>query len=114
GIPTVATVSWTADQVLRRLLPAGSEPLWRDPSGSVALCRVHLNPAWTGHAASEIEASAGVRIALLTRLGEGVLPHAETVIQEGDLVHVLMSERASDAAEAVFAAGPPHPGSGAH
>ncbi|MGQ0631772.1 MAG: potassium channel family protein, partial [Sporichthyaceae bacterium] len=42
GIPTVATVSWTADQVLRRLLPAGSEPLWRDPSGSVALCRVHL------------------------------------------------------------------------
>src|SRR5699024_9119495 len=26
GIPTVATVRWAADQVLRRILPAGSEP----------------------------------------------------------------------------------------
>src|SRR6266498_286059 len=35
GIPTVATVRWTADQMLRRLLPEGSEPLWRDPTGAV-------------------------------------------------------------------------------
>ena len=43
GIPTVATVRWTADQVLRRLLPAGSEPQWRDPSGSVRLMEVHVD-----------------------------------------------------------------------
>src|SRR3954449_2789264 len=35
GIPTVATVRWTADQMLRRLLPSGAEPLWRDPTGGV-------------------------------------------------------------------------------
>ena len=30
GIPTVATVRWTADQMLRKLLPgSGVEPLWR-------------------------------------------------------------------------------------
>ena len=45
GIPTVATVRWTADQVLRRLLPAGSEPQWRDPSGSVRLMEVHVDRA---------------------------------------------------------------------
>ena len=33
GITTVATVKWTADQVLRRILPAGAEPDFRDPSG---------------------------------------------------------------------------------
>ena len=32
GIPTVATVKWTVTQVLRRLLPEGSEPVWRDPA----------------------------------------------------------------------------------
>ena len=40
GIPTVATVRWTADQMLRRLLPEGAEPLWRDPTGAVVLAEV--------------------------------------------------------------------------
>ena len=43
GIPTVATVRWTADQMLRRLLPSGAEPLWRDPSGGVQLAEVHAS-----------------------------------------------------------------------
>ena len=38
GIPTVATVSWTTDQVMRRLLPAEEQPHeWLDPSGKVCL-----------------------------------------------------------------------------
>ena len=48
GIPTVATVRWTADQMLRRLLPSGAEPLWRDPSGGVQLAEVHTSAAWVG------------------------------------------------------------------
>ena len=32
GIPTVATVRWTADQMLRRLLPQGHVPEFTDPS----------------------------------------------------------------------------------
>src|SRR5580698_437409 len=46
GIPTVATVRWTADQMLRRLLPSGAEEHWRDPSGTVVLAEVDLSPAW--------------------------------------------------------------------
>ncbi|HZP14553.1 MAG TPA: TrkA family potassium uptake protein, partial [Nocardioides sp.] len=37
GVSTVATVKWTADQILRRLLPAGAEPAYRDPSGTIRL-----------------------------------------------------------------------------
>src|SRR6202012_1054453 len=40
GIPTGATVRWTADQMLRKLLPDGAEPLWRDPTGKVVLAEV--------------------------------------------------------------------------
>jgi trk system potassium uptake protein TrkA len=55
GIPTVATVRWTSDQILRRLLPSGSEPQWRDPSGSVRLMEVHVDRAWVGRSIEQIE-----------------------------------------------------------
>ena len=46
GITTVATVKWTADQVLRRLLPAGAEPDFRDPSGTVRVDQVPVPEVW--------------------------------------------------------------------
>jgi trk system potassium uptake protein TrkA len=106
GIPTVATVRWTAQQMLRRLLPSGSQSLWRDPSGTVQLAEVHLDPAWVGSRVRTLEEASSARVAFLTRLGEGLLPNADTVLQEGDLVHLIV--RSADAAdvEAVLAAGP--------
>ena len=106
GIPTVATVRWTADQMLRRLLPSGAEPLWRDPSGAVQLAEVHISTAWVGHRISRMQEETGVRVAFLTRLGEAVLPTADTVLQEGDLVHVMMRSEDMEKVEAAFADGP--------
>ncbi|MEU2495373.1 TrkA family potassium uptake protein [Streptomyces sp. NPDC007883] len=106
GIPTVATVRWTADQMLRRLLPSGSEELWRDPSGAVQLAEVHTSPAWIGHKVSRLQEETGVRVAFLTRLGEAVLPTSQTVLQEGDLVHVMMRTEEIEKVEAAFAQGP--------
>jgi trk system potassium uptake protein TrkA len=106
GIPTVATVRWTADQVVRRLLPEGLETEWRDPSGKVVLAEVAYAPSWIGHRVTRLEAEAGVRVALLTRLGEGLLPHRDSVVQEGDLVHVTVEWDRMDQVEKVLAAGP--------
>ncbi|WP_236242426.1 TrkA family potassium uptake protein [Streptomyces sp. CC228A] len=106
GIPTVATVRWTADQMLRRLLPSGSEALWRDPSGGVQLAEVHTSPAWIGHKVSRLQEETGVRVAFLTRLGEAVLPTSQTVLQDGDLVHVMMRTDEVEKVEAAFARGP--------
>lgn len=110
GIPTVATVRWTANQMLRRLLPQGAAPEFTDASGALRLAEVTVHKAWVGRRAQVLEAASGARIAYLTRLGEGLLPDAETVVQEGDLVHVLM--RADDVAgvERVLAAPPEHAG----
>ncbi|KJY45330.1 potassium transporter TrkA [Streptomyces sp. NRRL S-444] len=96
GIPTVATVRWTADQMLRR----------RDPSGGVQLAEVHTSAAWIGHKVSKLQDETGVRVAFLTRLGEAMLPTSQTVLQEGDLVHVMMRTDEIDKVEAAFAEGP--------
>ncbi|WP_326596123.1 potassium channel family protein [Streptomyces sp. NBC_01803] len=109
GIPTVATVRWTADQMLRRLLPAGAEPLWRDPSGGLQLSEVHVTQAWVGHRVSAFQERTGVRVAFLTRMGAPTLPDARTVLQEGDLVHVMMySDRVAEV-ETVCLLGPEDP-----
>lgn len=89
GIPTVATVRWTADQMLRRLLPDGVEPLWRDPTGAVVLAEVAYSDEWVGEKLQALEESARVRIAFVTRLGEAMLPGPGTVVQEGDVLHVI-------------------------
>ena len=76
GITTVATVKWTADQVLRRLLPAGAEPDFRDPSGTIRVDQVPAPEAWVGHRTVDVPGrSRNARIAWIDRLGEGMLPH---------------------------------------
>lgn len=107
GIPTVATVRWTTDQMLRRLLPQGSVPEHSDPSGRVVLADVPVNPAWIGRRVSQLESAAGARIAYLTRLGEGMLPAAETVYQEGDLVHLVTTSEELPEVEQRLDAAPP-------
>jgi trk system potassium uptake protein TrkA len=51
-----------------------------------------------------------VRVAFLTRLGEAILPSSQTVLQEGDLVHVMMRTDEIDRVEAAFAKGPDEEG----
>ncbi|HEU5144230.1 MAG TPA: TrkA family potassium uptake protein [Dermatophilaceae bacterium] len=90
GIPTVATVRWTADQMIQRLLPQGAVPELTDPSGKIVIAEVPLAEAWIGQRLSLLEEQTGARVAYVTRLGEGMLPGPEMVAQEGDLVHVAV------------------------
>ena len=113
GIPTVATVRWTADQMLRRLLPEGSEPLWRDPTGAVVLAEVACSDHWLGEKVGELEDASGARIAFISRLGEAMLPGRSTVLQEGDVVHVIAREGDIARITAIFCR-PAAPGKGGH
>lgn len=92
GIPTVATVRWTADQMLRRLLPDGTEPLWRDPTGTVVLAEVTVHSSWVGQPIGVVEEAAGARVCYVARLGEAIVPEPGALLQEGDVVHVMARE----------------------
>ncbi|MFI6482009.1 potassium channel family protein [Nonomuraea sp. NPDC050663] len=106
GIPTVATVRWTADQILRRILPEGAEPLWRDPTGQVILAEVAVNPAWIGTKVTDVEDAAGARVAFLNRMGEALVTKNDTVVQEGDVLHVIADENDMDRINKVLVAVP--------
>jgi trk system potassium uptake protein TrkA len=107
GIPTVATVRWTSDQMLRRLLPKGAAPLFRDPSGRVVLAEVPVHRGWVGRRVDAIATTTHVRVAYLTRLGEAMVPDATTAFQDGDLLHVVAPEDDLPRVELVLSSAPP-------
>ena len=107
GIATVATVRWTADQMMRRLRPEGALSEWSDASGAVRLAEVHIDPSWIGLPLRRIERAAPARVAFITRLGEAKLPTDATVLQEGDLVHVVAHHDDLDRVSALLAGTPP-------
>ena len=109
GIPTVATVRWTADQVLRRLLPAGSEPHWRDPSGSVRLMEVHVDRAWVGpHGRADRGGDRSPGPVHVPARGGHWCRNASTLFQDGDLVYAAVADAELAKVEDVLSA-PPHP-----
>lgn len=106
GIPTIATVRWAADQVLRRILPAGSEPQWRDPSGHVRLDSRFAPESWIGRAIQELEETTDLRVAFLTRRGIGQIATNTTIIQDGDFISFFVRENDFETVDAVLNNGP--------
>ena len=88
GIPTVATVPWSTDRLMRMLLPDGVASAWRDPSGTMAVLPLPLHEGWAGHPVAELEQTIGARVAFLLRFGVGVLPERDTVLQAEDTIYV--------------------------
>ncbi|MCC2314690.1 potassium channel family protein [Cellulomonas xiejunii] len=106
GIPTVATVRWTADQVLRRMLPMGMTDEHRDASGKIQLAQVDVHPSWVGRPLRALEEATGARVAYVTRYGDGLLPAEGSVLQENDVVHMLLRVDEAPAVERVLTAPP--------
>jgi len=106
GIPTVATVRWTADQVLRRMLPMGTTDEYRDASGKIQLVQVDVHPAWVGRPLRALEDASGARVAYVTRYGDGLLPTEHSVLQENDTVHLLLRVADAPAVERVLTSPP--------
>jgi trk system potassium uptake protein TrkA len=96
GIPTVATVPWTANRLLKSVLGEATSEAWRDPSGADALTQVAPHEGWVGKSVADFEAATGSRVGLLTRFGTGMLPTATMLIQSGDTLHALTTDALAD------------------
>lgn len=93
GIPTVATVPWTADRLFSELMAQSSEQVWRDPTGSVSLSRVVFDDRWVGRRLTDFEEQTSVRAAFITRFGAAVVPTESTVLQHGDTLYGLIAHQ---------------------
>lgn len=101
GIPTVATIRWAADRMMRHLVPEGTVEVFRDPTSAVSIVEVPLHRDWVGLTLKSLEDATGARIAYLMRFGIGSLPTSSTVLQDGDQVFMLVTD---DIVDSVLAA----------
>src|SRR5699024_12073039 len=73
GIPTVATVSWTADAILRRMMPGDEQltagPEWRDASGTLSMGELQGPRSRAGERLDDTEKEASGRVGILNREG---------------------------------------------
>jgi trk system potassium uptake protein TrkA len=106
GIPTIATVPWTAGRLLKNLLGGTIDEEWRDPTGEIVMLHVVLAESWVGHKITAFEAATGTRVALMSRFGRGELPSAHTVIQAGDELHVTATDALAESVREAASQGP--------
>ncbi|MBB4735379.1 trk system potassium uptake protein TrkA [Micrococcus cohnii] len=107
GVSTVAAVRWTSEQVFTKLLPAGTAQSGRrDATGSLVMTEIEPDPQWWGRSVGEIEDAATVRVGYLTRFEAGLLPTQATLLQEGDVLHIVVEVSRQDDAEAIIMSAP--------
>jgi trk system potassium uptake protein TrkA len=91
GIPTIATVEWATERVLQRILPERPTAEWIDASAKVCLIERPVPAGWAGRKVIELDLAGHARIAAITRLGQGSVAGPDTVLQEGDIIHVTVA-----------------------
>jgi len=97
GIATVATVKWTSERIMRRIVPDLPAVEWSDPSASVAIVEREAPAESIGdrvHSLDRVDA----RIVAVRRLGSALIPGADTVVQEGDVLYLVVPTRSLDSA----------------
>jgi trk system potassium uptake protein TrkA len=108
GIPTVATVAWTTDQVIRRLLPGDQPHDWIDPSAKVCLVERELPAAWAGKKLAGLNEPGRFWLTAVNRFGAAQIVTAEFVGQEGDTLYFVVDIGALDSLWERLERGPDH------
>jgi trk system potassium uptake protein len=105
GIPTVATVPWTTDQVMRRLFPEESVTEWTDPTGEFGFVERSLPDDWVGRHIGDLTEEGRFGPVLVTRAGQARMATPELVGQEGDVLLITVKSGASDEPESRLKSG---------
>jgi len=106
GIPTVATVAWTTDQVMRRLLPDLQEAEWTEGTGAVSVIERQLPERWAGATLDQLDEGDRFRLVAISRNGRTRVAAPGLVGQEGDMLYVAVQRDAIDDLRARLAEAP--------
>jgi trk system potassium uptake protein TrkA len=103
GIPTVASARLTIDMSMRQLIPTLDAVRWVDPGAQVCLVERPASRPLIGASVHELETDGRIRVAAVRRLGVSILPTADLVVQDGDLLYLMVANESVVALQAEWA-----------
>jgi trk system potassium uptake protein TrkA len=93
GIQTIPTLLWTISQVLSKLEPERSLSEFEDQTGKVSLISISPHKSWLLQTVETVEQMSQSKVAFIERYGNSFIPSLDTILQEGDVIHVLVETK---------------------
>jgi trk system potassium uptake protein TrkA len=75
---------------MRQLLPSLDAVRWVDPGAQVCLVERPASRPLIGSSVRDLETDGTIRVAAVRRLGVSLLPTADLVVQDGDLLYLMV------------------------
>jgi len=105
GIATVATVKWTAERIMRRIVTDRPSVEWADPTAELVLVERLAGDAWVGERVSRVDAGPA-KVVGLRRYGKALMADDDVLIQQGDVLYVAVLNSEVGDLDAFLAKGP--------
>ena len=88
GLQIVGPASWGAQRIEEMLYHAEMRTVFSAGNGEIEIYEVIVPAAWQGHSLSKVLADTGCLAVAVTRAGRAMLPTAEILLEEYDVLHV--------------------------
>lgn len=105
GIATVATVKWTAERIMRRIVADRPAVEWTDPSAEMVLVERIVGDAWVGERSSVLDGGPA-KVVGLRRYGKAMLASDDVLVQQGDVLYLAVMNADIASLDTFLAEGP--------
>lgn len=104
NIPTVATTTWGVKQIQLMLFHDRAEVRETLGGGDIVRMRAPVPPHLVGKTVSAVNVDGKILVAGVSRGGGGFIPTADSTLQEGDYLAVVMAKDGMDLLDEIMAA----------
>jgi trk system potassium uptake protein len=96
GIQTFAPTEWSANKIVEFVVSPQLERELTFGAGEVQLMEAWVPAHLVGKPVGELEVPGEIRVALIVRMGKGLIPVSGTHFEEDDQVHVALHRSAAE------------------
>jgi len=105
GIATVATVKWTAERIMRRIVADRPSVEWVDPSAELVLVERVATDEWVTERVTRLN-EGPARVVGVRRYGKAYIASDDLLVQQGDVLYLAVLQTEVTDMDAFIAKGP--------